>query len=215
MKKKLLMVFASWMLVLCMAEISSADLVAQGDGTIYDTDLNISWLADANLVISNNFGVTPETDWGGMWWNTAKTWIDGMNTDNYLGHSDWRLPNSDAACTGYLNCNTTNNEMAHLFYTELGGQAFTSLATTHNDNYLLFQNLDSRYWYFDAAGEFGDAYYFDFSSGNQGNSGNTSQYFALAVHSGPSSSVPLPGALWLLGSGLAGLVGFQRRRIQA
>jgi len=36
-----------------------------------------------------------------------------------------------------------------------------------------------------------------------------STYYAWSVHSGDVGAVPVPAAVWLFGSGLIGLVGFQ------
>ena len=44
-------------------------------------------------------------------------------------------------------------------------------------------------------------------------SGNFSQDYSLAWSIGGVSPVPLPAGVWLFGSGLAGLVGFARRRM--
>jgi hypothetical protein len=70
-----------------------ASLINRGGGMIYDTDLNITWLANANLADTNSFGIMA---WdtaqragihtsGAMPWNTAQDWIGAMNTANYLG----------------------------------------------------------------------------------------------------------------------------------
>lgn len=77
----------------------------------YDTNLNITWLKDANLAASNTFGLPYETDLGHypndvtgssyseiifnngtMTYGAALHWIDAMNTTSYLGYNDWRLP---------------------------------------------------------------------------------------------------------------------------
>ncbi|WKZ13722.1 MAG: hypothetical protein QY320_07120 [Gammaproteobacteria bacterium] len=59
----------------------------------YDTVLDITWLADANLAQSNQFGVTGiNLSNGRMEWGTANNWIAAMNAANYLGINDWRLP---------------------------------------------------------------------------------------------------------------------------
>jgi len=103
----------------------------------YDTVLNITWLADANLATTNTFGVPgiggiylP----GEMTWDTAEAWIAAMNTANYLGVNDWRLPT--ATDTGAAGCDfafagtdcgwnvdLATGELAHLFYSTLGNPA--------------------------------------------------------------------------------------------
>jgi hypothetical protein len=36
-------------------------------------------------------------------------------------------------------------------------------------------------------------------------------FYAMAVHPGDVSAVPVPGAVWLLGSGLLGLIGIRKK----
>jgi len=56
------------------------DLKDNGNGTITDNATGLMW---------------SETDsGGGMNWEDALTWVQQMNEDNYLGYSDWRLPNA-------------------------------------------------------------------------------------------------------------------------
>lgn len=146
-----------------------ASLMDRGGGLIYDTDLNITWLSNANLAATNSFGLDRNIDLGGipgintyggsyifnngsMTWGGAIKWIGAMNAANYLGYHDWRLPTTvpnaaDLSCNARWNC--TGSEMGHLFYNELGGVATpalagasnNSIADTHNANYNLFQNL--------------------------------------------------------------------------
>jgi len=72
----------------------------------------MGWLADANLAVTNSFGLTYGADLGTypsdasgyhgvinadgtMNWPGARFWIDAMNADGgagYLGYNDWRLP---------------------------------------------------------------------------------------------------------------------------
>ena len=126
-----------------------------GGQAIYDTDLNVTWLADANLAATNTFGVQGISLEGLMSWDTAQRWIRAMNATNYLGYHDWKLPTTpqpDATCyehsgafsTGH---NCTGSMMGHLFYTELGGDAHRSIITNHNAGYSLFKNVeDQTYW---------------------------------------------------------------------
>ncbi|MCE9551092.1 MAG: DUF1566 domain-containing protein, partial [Betaproteobacteria bacterium] len=75
------------------ATTANATLVsALGGQVVNDTDLNITWLANANLADTQAFGVSGINANGTMNWYTAKLWIAAMNTANYLGYKDWRLP---------------------------------------------------------------------------------------------------------------------------
>ena len=71
---------------------------------VYDTDLNVTWLANANLAATNTFGVSgilKGSKAGLMSWTTAQKWIAAMNAANYLGYNNWELPTTlqpDASC---------------------------------------------------------------------------------------------------------------------
>lgn len=43
----------------------------------------------------------------------------------------------------------------------------------------------------------------------------TNEYFAWAVRDGDVAVVPIPGAIWLFGTGLMGLAGTARRKMTA
>ena len=54
---------------------------------------------------------------------------------------------------------------------------------------------------------------FDLSSSDTGPSGmNTPAYFAMDDLT-PASAVPIPGAVWLLGSGLIGIICIRRKSL--
>ncbi len=52
----------------------------RGDGTILDKATDLMWSKDDSQK--------------GMNWEAALAWVQQMNAENYLGHSDWRLPNA-------------------------------------------------------------------------------------------------------------------------
>lgn len=87
-----------------------------GDGTITDSATGLMW---------------GQADSGeGMNWEDALSWIQTKNNENYLGHSDWRLPNGKemqsivdyshapdydgkpAIDTTYFSCTSITNEMS-------------------------------------------------------------------------------------------------------
>jgi hypothetical protein len=190
-----------------------------GTPAVYDTDLNITWLANANLAASNNFGVTSGiiltgSAAGQMNWNAAQNWIAGMNAADYLGYNDWRLPATpypDATCSGSgsFGYNCSGSEMGHLFYLELGGTAQSSIFTSTDPDLDKFLNLKAaNYWSTDITytSPDTDAFLFQFASGGQLGIAKTSTEYAWAVRTG-DVLVPLPAAFWLLGSGLTGLFG--------
>ena len=143
------------------ASPASAELYSRANGTmVYDSDLNITWLADANYAATQyeqscgDLGIKD----GKMDFSEATRWVKNLL---YAGFSDWRLPKSaqpDLSCDrqtviGSHGFNCTASEMGHLFYGEikhgLGGKAGDSIIKTHNDNYRLFRNISpfGVYWY--------------------------------------------------------------------
>ena len=89
-----------------------------GGQAVYDDDLDITWLADADLSVTNDFGAQLETDPvggnPGTTWQSSQDWVAAMNTSGgtgYLGISNWRLPICDSA-------DCANSELTHLFTAE-------------------------------------------------------------------------------------------------
>jgi hypothetical protein len=60
-----------------------AGLVDRGGGLLYDNELNITWLQDANYAKTSG----ADAD-GRMTWNVATDWAAGLV---YGGYDDWRL----------------------------------------------------------------------------------------------------------------------------
>lgn len=169
-------------LFLSISVNATADLQSRQAGlAVYDTDLDISWVSDSKLAVSNQFGLTlssnpiddsPDTigSTGLMTWDNGNVWIAAMNAANYLGFNDWRLPiteDADANCTedplgttltdsdlsGGYNC--IDGEMGHLIYIELGGMPGTDLVATSDPSLLaLFTNLVPAASYSGWSGEF-------------------------------------------------------------
>jgi len=128
----------------------------------------------------------------------------------------WRLPSTvdDPASAGY---DITTSEMGHLYYIELGNQAGGKLNNTGDFHNLVLDMYWSRTY---CEANTNNAWYFDFLDGgfqftiskSYGNIGSGTGISGIAVRSGHVSVVPVPGAIWLLGSGFVGLAAFGKRR---
>ncbi len=130
-------------MLLCSTGVTQAALIDMGNGLIYDNTLDISWLKNANLATGNNFGVSGIATDGTMSWNVAFDWINALNTNNYLGYSNWRLPtltpvngvnfeytvSYDGSTDRGFNNYSTSNELSNLYYSSLGN---LGLCTTNN-----------------------------------------------------------------------------------
>ena len=108
--KKRLLVPVVMLLVMLFGVSAHATLVDMNDGTVYDTDTQLSWLQNANTAGTQ------------MTWDQAVAWAASLNSGSgFAGLTGWRLPNADPVCGANNNC--TNSEMGHLYYTELGNAA--------------------------------------------------------------------------------------------
>jgi hypothetical protein len=206
--------------VLCAAlaapGLAGAALIDRGGGLIYDTDLDVTWLADANYAYTSGYDQEDATD-GLMTYAYAMAWADQLS---YAGFTDWRLPTTlqpDATCanqysfgSGQFNC--TGSEMGHLFYGELGSAAGNG--SLHNANYDLFTNLSlDQYWSSTPVATLANySWQFNFLDGNQYVQLKTGAIRAMAVHPGDIAAVPLPAAGWLAGAAFAVAAARARRR---
>ncbi len=200
----------------------------------YDTVLNITWLADANNSIASSFDDGYSHSDGLMTWGNANAWAANLAIGNYSDWRLPNIVDiADDGCNfaytgtdcGY-NVLTADNatvysEMASLFYETLGNLSYRdTLGNPEQPGWGLtnsgpFVNLNDQvhtYWSFTEFSPFTlGAWHFSFRFGGQGASIKTANYFAWAVHDNDIGSpvtlaTPLPAALWLFGSGLAGLL---------
>ncbi|PJB35335.1 MAG: hypothetical protein CO107_10840 [Deltaproteobacteria bacterium CG_4_9_14_3_um_filter_51_14] len=143
------------MLGLSIGTRAHAALEARGNGTmVYDTDRGITWLADAKLPASIQFGVSGIDSGGWMTWDTANAWIAAMNAANYLGFHSWRLPsalnsNGTGPCwdtEANPICGDGDSEPQHLFYSELGGSRNRRITESADPDVALFSNIETIIW---------------------------------------------------------------------
>ena len=180
-----------------LASTSEAALIERLGGlAVYDTDLNITWLANAN----GN---------GQMHWSDANAWATGLNVDGYTG---WRLPTADPPCGANFNC--TGSELGHLYYTELGVTQKNKITSSTSPYLQLFTNVkDSVYW--TSTGHAppltSTAWTFNTAVGFQDYIFQSNDGYAWAVRSG-DIAVPEPGVMWLIGAGALAWAGTGARR---
>lgn len=216
-------------LLMVASGAAQAALIDRGGGLIYDTDLNITWLANANYGAGSNYDTADGYNDGRMTWQNAMNWAANLSYYDSVRnviYDDWRLPTTlqlDPSCsfqTWYgdysIGYNCTGSELGHLFYSELGGVESQSIVTTHDADYNLLTNAQFHYWSVtELALDTYFAWFFDNYGGYQDVYDKLGSLYAWAVRPGDvaaaASTVPVPAAAWLFGSGLLGLVGLARR----
>jgi hypothetical protein len=197
-----------------MPGITYSSLIDRGGGLIYDSDLNITWIQDANYAKSIGFDAD-----GAMTWDVAHSWAGSVTYYDPVRKttwSGWRLPTGSSPYSGY---NITNDELGHLYYVEL-----QNVAGSFTNSYLFINVMaepigsGKAYWSDTTATE--DpfrAWSFFMGYGFRGGNYPTFEFYAWLVRDGDvgAAPVPIPAAIWFLGSGLVGLIGIRRLEKQS
>lgn len=217
---------AAWLLGLgvLVSAPTQAALLDRGAGMIYDTDLNISWLKDANYAKTSGY----DSD-GLMSWNAANTWASNLV---YGGYSDWRLPTTtDLGATGCdyafsstdcgFNVATNSSELAHLFFVELGNQSTYDPTGAYRGpisglvNRGPFQNVQRDTYWSEAFAPLTANYAWEFNTtfGLQYVIEQYYEFHAWAVRDGDIATVPEPAGVLLFGLSLAVLVATRHQHL--
>lgn len=219
MKKVLIILILAF--ILGFSSLTNADLVPIGDDLVYDSDLDITWLQNPRIG-------------GQMTWDQANAYIDNLNSTEYLGYNDWRLPQTlpvnppdynttlsyDGSTDYGYNITNPNSEMAYMYFVNLG-----NLGTYDTDARRQTEPVGAH-----NTGPFGYIAFNDYWSGSEwhsrwawafmGHSGL--QYwrykidtgYIWPVRDGISTAVPIPDTAWLLGPSLIGLLVFGRKKFK-
>lgn len=192
--------------VFSLGMVSSTDaaLFDRGGGLIYDDELDITWLQDANYAATQyaeSGGLYGDAD-GIMYWDDANAWAEGLSYyDSVRGvtYDDWRMPIT-------IESDTAANEMGHLYYMD---------GVTSSTPGLFFNMGNDNYWSSELVSSPSQAWNFRFQTGSLLQRGKDSYLFVWAVRPGDVSAVPVPAAMWLFGSGLLGLLALAKRKAHA
>lgn len=215
---------------------SLSGYTVNGVDLVYSSVSDVTWTQDANLfktlydadnaLVSQIASVTPsyndpywglqnidagdfDTSDGRMsWWGGIAfvNYLNSLPNGGYGGSSQWRLPTSNTI-VGYNG--TAGNELGQLFYSELGGTQDNAIPDTLN-----FINEQAyAYWSVtETSPLLRYAWLLDTSNGRQYDSFKNLHLNAWVVSPGRvTAAVPEPGVMWLLSSGLLGLVSLKRR----
>jgi hypothetical protein len=165
-------IFIVAVMIVAFSGAGRAELIDNGCGLVYDTDLNITWYIP---------DIEPMT------WSEAVSWAAGLRVSDQNAHSvtGWRLPsvvsgNATGPCSDY---NCTGSEFGYLYYRELknvpGGPV---------TNKGPFSSLKGGvYWSaLEWAPYRGNAWVFNFSTGRQGFADKNlyAGFYPMAVHDG-------------------------------
>ncbi|HBA89371.1 MAG TPA: hypothetical protein DCZ75_15700 [Geobacter sp.] len=98
-----------------------------GDGTLTDRLTGLVWTKDANAMSSRDPSYATNSG-GSVSWSQALDYIKKLNSEGYLGHSDWRLPNA--------------NELRTLIGTQSDQAAWLTA-----QGFTIFSDPSSIWWY--------------------------------------------------------------------
>lgn len=189
--------------LLFLSNAAQAELIDRGNGLIYDTVLDITWLQDANYAQTSGYD-----DDGYMTWYEATEWADQLV---YAGFSDWRLASVCVSAgtpigtidtaSSIVNCYTESeeacrdNEYAYMFLYNLGGLIGDNLTGDQTSlSGVDLYNLQFGHWSNDEYYVFYESFVFFFGGGGLTYDAKTSHWAAWAVRDGdiddPSCDIP-------------------------
>lgn len=230
-------VFSLACLILSPLTVSAA-LYDRGGGLIYDDVLGVTWLQDAAYHVTTN---APGVDANGrMTWQDAMDWSGSLvyhDSVRNIDWSDWRLPsmspvNGVAFNLAYSYDGSTDNgynivspasELSYMFHVNLGGvslidiQGNAQLGGQGIADPAPFTGIAGAVWtQTDHPTDASMAFVLGMGNGHQNWFGKTTTASVWAVRDGDvaaaTSTVPVPAAAWLFGSGLLGLMGMRGKR---
>ncbi|MDY6988586.1 MAG: hypothetical protein SWQ30_11080 [Thermodesulfobacteriota bacterium] len=180
--------------------------------------LQVDWASGLNTAgeLTYDFNPGVSISWGGDW---RLPTVDESKA-NIGGGFGWEGPDE----TGYHDYeyghNMVNSEMGHLHYLSLGNLGLYGTDGTNPQpgwgltNVSYFANLYPYVYWTGLEWPHNPtdrAWDFHFYNGGQNGFAKSNNIYALAVRPAEVSTVPIPGAVFLLGSSLAGLVGIRRK----
>lgn len=199
-----------------LSATAHAALIDRGNGLIYDTVLDVTWMQDLNYLKTIEYDPI-----GTLYRDMAQMWVENLE---YAGYSDWRLPSANLigdytpSTDGSTDVGTNNvrSELGYLFYVNLqnstsGPLNFSFVDGLTGETKSFLNGDDVAYWLAED-GLYFNGMLFDFSNGMQfAPDIGDGRAFVLAVRDGDVATVPVPGAMWLFGSALVGLARYTRR----
>ena len=198
--------------------VAQATLLDRGNGMLYDTVLNITWLQDAGA----NEGAQRD-------WYASADWASQLV---YGGYDDWRLasvnraydfdnppgPAVDCASATAQQCAAGRNELGFMYYFNLGAAPDTIVLGDRLVDGVTVKNIQGVYWGNQTyPGEYSFLFGFaggPYGAGHQGIAlGGLETAAAWAVRDGDvAAAVPEPSTWALMGLGLAALMLRDRKR---
>ncbi|MFH1218147.1 MAG: hypothetical protein V1706_16760 [Pseudomonadota bacterium] len=136
-------------MVLGFSTHSHATLIDRGAGLIYDTDLNVTWLQDANYAKTSGF--SPD---GVFRADQALNWASNLvyhDSVRNVDYDDWRLPsvspigvdwNYEFSTDGSTDWGPNNispqNELSYMYFVNLSLKSFISVAGESQADFGIF-----------------------------------------------------------------------------
>lgn len=179
----------------------------------YDTPANSGHHSvSASDFSSSNLGYTS--------WFGAMAFTKFLNSINYSGSDQWRLPS--AGNNPQANFGQTGGELGQLYYIELHKAPYPApnfgilgSSTFSDTSGSVGPFTNAHTWPYWSGTEYvpnpSTAWTFNNYSGGQDPVNKVTQYYAWAVSPGQMPAVPVPSAIWLMGSGLLGVLSLKRR----